>query len=91
MVALVRQVGGAAIERRRINRQVFFTFHFGQEKSGPGFDPGFALPCQVAEHRFARPTRWSTRVSSPLNFRVLRSQIFATFEPTVNCVRQVGF
>jgi hypothetical protein len=36
-------------------------------------------------------TRWSTRFSFPLNFRVLHDQMFTTFGLKDNCERQVDF
>ena len=36
-------------------------------------------------------TRWSSRLSSPQNFRVLRDQICTTKGPAINCVMKVDF
>ena len=40
---------------------------------------------------FLGTTRWSSRVSPPLNFRALRDQICTTFGPKVNCASQIDF
>jgi len=34
-------------------------------------------------------TRWTTKVSAPLNLRVLRDQVCTTKGPRINCARQV--
>ena len=39
----------------------------------------------------AASTRWSSRVSDPLNFRLLRDQLCTTFGSKVDCARQVDF
>ena len=42
-------------------------------------------------HYTRQSARWSTKVSFPLNFRVLRDQICTARGPQVDCVRQVDF
>jgi len=69
----------------------FRVWFFGFRVSGLVFRVWSQLEvwaCTQRQHsgrNGALTARWSTRVSSPLNYRVLRDQIFTTFGSKVNC------